>query len=29
MDGLDELLCAHTHMYAGPGTMLSSARAAR
>lgn len=29
MDGLDALLCAHTHMYAGPGTMLSSARAAR
>jgi len=29
MNGLDAVLCAHTHMYAGPGTMLSSARAAR
>jgi hypothetical protein len=27
--GLNAVLCAHTHMYAGPQTMLSSSRAAR
>ncbi len=27
--GLDAVLCAHTHMYAGPKTLLSSSRAAR
>ena len=27
--GLAGVVCAHTHMYAGPGTMLSSARATR
>jgi hypothetical protein len=28
-DGLEAVLCAHTHMYAGPRTMLSSPRALR
>lgn len=28
-DGLEAVLCAHTHMYAGPRTMLSSPRAVR
>ena len=27
--GLEAVLCAHTHTYAGPRTMLSSPRAAR